>query len=226
MNHNNTKKNRILVIDDEKHIRSFLKETLEYCATNCEEIKDLIQAADMEATMKGLRGLKTDSLIIEYDVRPMKKKLSIIGYEMKVTPREGGRPRIQKTDKEKKYTIPYFCTYFSKRSIRYPRGYFITAQDPEIESLLVNHGIVTEMLLEPLTTQVEAFKIGELKSTERLYQGHHMNSVSGQYNTIEMTFPKGTLFVSTAQPLGPLAAYLLEAESDDGMVVWNVFDRY
>jgi hypothetical protein len=32
--------------------------------------------------------------------------------------------------------------------------------------------------------------------------------------------------VPTAQPLGNLAACLLEAESDDGLVVWNFFDRY
>jgi hypothetical protein len=28
-----------------------------------------------------------------------------------------------------------------------------------------------------------------------------------------------------AQPLGRLAAYLLEPESDDGLLVWNGFDR-
>ncbi|MHB8095905.1 MAG: hypothetical protein ACYDH0_13315, partial [Candidatus Aminicenantales bacterium] len=31
--------------------------------------------------------------------------------------------------------------------------------------------------------------------------------------------------VRTAQPLGSLAAYLLEPESDDGLFVWNFFDR-
>ena len=38
-------------------------------------------------------------------------------------------------------------------------------------------------------------------------------------------FPAGTLVVRTAQPLGNLAAYLLEPESDDGLIVWNAFDR-
>ena len=37
--------------------------------------------------------------------------------------------------------------------------------------------------------------------------------------------PKGTLVVRTAQALGRLAAYLLEPESDDGLLVWNFFDR-
>ncbi|HYV29292.1 MAG TPA: hypothetical protein VFA77_17285 [Candidatus Eisenbacteria bacterium] len=30
----------------------------------------------------------------------------------------------------------------------------------------------------------------------------------------------------TAQPLGILAAYLLEPESDDGLVTWNFFDAF
>ena len=38
--------------------------------------------------------------------------------------------------------------------------------------------------------------------------------------------PAGAVVVRTAQPLGSLAAYLLEPESDDGLFVWNFFDRF
>ena len=31
--------------------------------------------------------------------------------------------------------------------------------------------------------------------------------------------------MSTAQPLGILAVYLLEPQSDDGLVTWNFFDH-
>jgi hypothetical protein len=41
-----------------------------------------------------------------------------------------------------------------------------------------------------------------------------------------MDFPSGTLVIRTAQPLGNLIAYLLEPQSNDGLVVWNFFDRY
>ena len=40
------------------------------------------------------------------------------------------------------------------------------------------------------------------------------------------TATRGALVIRTAQPLGSLAAYLLEPESDDGFLVWNFFDRY
>ena len=204
----------------------FLKEILAYCAAHSEEVRNLVQSADEQAALRGMNGAPTDSLIIAYDVRPAAKKIQIIGYEMKVTPREQGRPRIERTDKEVTYTVPYFCDFVSKRAIRYPRGYFITLQDPAIADLLMRHGIVTEKLTEPVTLEVETFLVKELKSAERPYQGHHMNTVTGQYERTVKTFPEGTLFVSTAQPLGPLAAYLLEAESDDGLLVWNWLDRY
>ena len=41
-----------------------------------------------------------------------------------------------------------------------------------------------------------------------------------------MDFPAGTIVVRTAQPLGNLIAYLLEPQSNDGLVFWNFFDRY
>jgi len=34
------------------------------------------------------------------------------------------------------------------------------------------------------------------------------------------------LFIPLAQPLANVASYLLEPESDDGLLVWNFFDRY
>ena len=41
---------------------------------------------------------------------------------------------------------------------------------------------------------------------------------------MEVPFPQGTILVRTAQPLGALVCYLLEPESEDGLVTWNFFD--
>jgi hypothetical protein len=37
-----------------------------------------------------------------------------------------------------------------------------------------------------------------------------------------VTLPAGTWIVRVAQPLGVLAMYLLEPESDDGIVAWDI----
>ena len=48
--------------------------------------------------------------------------------------------------------------------------------------------------------------------------------VTGKYATEKVKFPAGTIVVRTAQPLGHLVFYLLEPESEDGLVTWNFFD--
>jgi len=43
-------------------------------------------------------------------------------------------------------------------------------------------------------------------------------------DTIE--FQTGNYVVRMAQPLANLAAYMLEPESNDALILWNYFDRY
>ena len=60
---------------------------------------------------------------------------------------------------------------------------------PEEIEKLRQHGILVERLTAPATLEVESFKISELTSAERLYQGHHLNSVKGEYALEEKEFP-------------------------------------
>ena len=206
---------------------SFLLSIVEYCNNNSTEIKNIVANADKKTIQRGANSSETDSIAVEYDLRPLPNKYTVQGYEMEPVQREGeGRTRYRVTDKKRTYQIPYYADYFPKRSVRFPRAYFITVNAPEIILKLQQHGIVVEKLVEPVTVQVEAFRITELTSDERLYQGHHMNTVKGEYVLEEKEFPRGTLFINTAQSLANVAAYLLEPESDDGLLVWNYFDRY
>jgi hypothetical protein len=51
-----------------------------------------------------------------------------------------------------------------------------------------------------------------------------VTSVSGRFERHDVEVPAGSLVVTTKQPLGRLASYLLEPESDDGLTTWNFFD--
>jgi len=205
---------------------NFLLSILDYCHINKDEILQLVKKADQKTIQRGLNPSEADSFALTYDLQPLKEPVKILGWEMDITPREGDRPRVKKTEREKTYTVPYFCDFIPKKSIRLPYAYFIPLAEPKIVKKLLQHGITVEKLTEPITLEVESFKLKEIKSAERLYQGHHMNSVTGEYALEKREFPRGTLIIRTAQPLGNVAAYLLEPESDDGLVVWNFFDRY
>jgi hypothetical protein len=159
-------------------------------------------------------------------LKPLKNPLQIKSWEFEIIPGKQGRRAIKKTDREKTYTVTYYADFSIQKTIPFPFGYLILSPCPEVESKLRQHGIVVEKLTESTTLEIEGFMIKDVKSAERLYQGHRINTVQGEYFKESREFPEGTLFVGTAQPLGNLIAYLLEPESDDGLLVWNFFDRY
>lgn len=204
----------------------FLLSILEYCYEHKDGIIQLLRSADRKTIQRGMSPSEDDKFAVEYDLKPLKDKVTIRGWEMEVIPRESGWPRVKKKDKKKTYSVPYFSDFVPKRSVPFPYAYLIPAANPEIAEKLLQHGLSVEKLREPVTLDVESFRIKKIKGASRLYQGHYLNSVKGEYITEEKEFPAGTLFVATAQPLANVAAYLLEPESDDGLLVWNFFDRY
>jgi len=204
----------------------FLRSILEYCDKHKDEILQLVKTADQKTIQRGMCPSKKDSFAVDYDLEPLKDKITILGYKMNVIQRKGSWPIVKKTAQKKIYKLPYFCDYVPRKSVRFPYGYLVPLPVPEIEKKLLQHGITVEKLTESATLEVESFVLKEVKASERLFQGHHLNSVKGKYVVEKKDFPPGTLFVSTAQPLANVAAYLLEPESDDGLIAWNFFDRY
>ncbi|NIM59491.1 MAG: hypothetical protein GTO16_11205 [Candidatus Aminicenantes bacterium] len=204
----------------------FLLSILEYCSDNKDEIAQLIRSADRKTIQRGMRPSEDDMFAVEYELKPLKDKITIRGWEMEVIPRESGWPLVKKKDKKKIYEVPHFSDYVPKRSVPFPYGYLIPAASPEITEKLLQHGLSVEKLIESVTLEVESFRIKEIKGASRLFQGHYLNSVKGEYFMEQKEFPEGSIFVATAQPLANVAAYLLEPESDDGLLVWNFFDRY
>jgi hypothetical protein len=81
-------------------------------------------------------------------------------------------------------------------------------------------------LAEPLKCNVEKFEISDLKGGPILTQGHYLNKIQGRYISEASDFPAGTIIVRASQPLANLAAYLLEPQSNDGLLTWNYLDKY
>jgi dipeptidyl-peptidase 4 len=61
---------------------------------------------------------------------------------------------------------------------------------------------------------------------QELFEGHRPVTVDGHWEAAAvMTLEPGWFLVRTEQPLGLLAAYLLEPASEDGLATWNLLDR-
>jgi len=199
---------------------------LDYASVHNSEIKSMLNDIDKRAIARGASPAVTDSFAIEYKVRPAPEPVKIRTYEAELINDANGRKNYRRTEKQKDVIVPYYIDYYPAKSVIFPFGYLITTSDPAITDLLKIHGIKIEKLSSDAKIAVQRFEISNLKGAEKLNQGHYTNTIDGKYLSGPVNFPAGTILVRTAQPLGNLAAYLLEPQSDDGLVFWNFLDRY
>jgi hypothetical protein len=204
---------------------SLIRSLLEYCSANNQEIKNLLNDVDKKTIARGESPAVTDSFAVEYKVRPLPDKVKIRTYEADIVATANGRKSYKRSDRQKDVIIPYLIDFYPSRNVKFPFAYLLTLKDPAIVDLLKIHGIRLEMLASNTNIDVERFDVSDLKDSPRANQGHYINTVTGKYINDTISFPAGTIVIRTAQPLANVAAYLLEPESNDGMVTWNLFDR-
>ena len=72
---------------------------------------------------------------------------------------------------------------------------------------------------------VEKRRLLDLHREEKAFQGHHTVALTVERTRTEAVAEAGTVLVPLAEPLGHLAAFLLEPESPDGVATWNLLDE-
>ena len=202
------------------------KTILEYASKNKKEIKKLLNDADQQTILKGENPSVADSFALKYKGQPTPEKITIKAIEADTIPGMKGYWRFKQSDRKVTVTVPYIADYYPTQSIRFPYAYVLEVPEPEVIDNLKTHGIELKKLVKETTLSVETFKINDLKGTDRLFQGHYTNKIEGEFIVEEKTFPEGTYVIPTGQKLGWLVAYLLEPQTDDGLLYWNYFDRY
>ena len=208
---------------------AFVEQILKYSGAHGAEMAQLANQVDLDTIRRGLSG-PPFQLGVEYELKPLPKPVDIlVGEVTKVkNPRSGRDMTVVVEDKFTKVAMKDFGLFAAKRSVPAARAYLFRREygTRVIIEKLLQHGIAVEELTEAVTTEVEGFLIDSVKTATRQFQGHNEVKLTGQYKKETLTFPVGSLIVRAAQPLGTLAAYLLEPESDDGLTSWNFLDMY
>src|SRR5207247_4680135 len=94
-----------------------------------------------------------------------------------------------------------------------------------IVTKLQQHGVKVDELREDIELDVEAYKVDAVRQTVAArYEGNFRTALLQVTPRKEpRRIEAGTILVRTAQPLGDLAAYLLEPQSADGLATWDLF---
>ena len=140
---------------------------------------------------------------------------------------EPGTPRgIRRTGRviaQRMPVVDRFESALSRTPTAY--GYVLAPRWTKAVELLRMHGVPVETLREAMTATVQQFLVDSVAMSARPFQGHREASLTGRWRDTTLTLPSGTLLIPTTHRLGLLAMQLLEPESDDGLVTWNVFDE-
>jgi hypothetical protein len=137
-----------------------------------------------------------------------------------------GVPRgMRRTGQMRTLQLDVYDRFDPEYSVPVPAAYAIPAGREEVVRALRMHGVIVDRLLSPVRVPATAFTVDSVTHARRAFQGHNETTLHGRWLAPRaISLAKGSYLVRTGQPLGALAVYLLEPESDDGLVTWNTLD--
>ena len=225
-------KGRVDVTED------FVEEIYKSAIANAKQIMTLTAQADRVFTAPANgpstsnRAGKPVELGVDIEIRALPEKVDIVvGDVTKVLNPRSGREMLAMTPMAMPVPMKDYGVFAATRSLPMPKGWLIPkalAGAPRLAAALDRlrwHGIKVQEVTGDAQVSVERFSITEITKQPRVFQGHQEARMKGAFDKAQLIVNAGSLFIPANQPLARLAFYLVEPESDDGLVTWNVIDE-
>jgi len=200
--------------------RAFVKSICEHAAENKDKLVKLLAEAREETTRAGKEPKATDKIVLRSKPVPLGRPHQLLGFVEEI--KDGKRVS---TGVPKEYEVQYLGGAEPALSVTRPYAYLIPspAALAAVVENLQRHGITVEELREDIELDVETYRIDKVSRT-REFQKHQPVELDATVRKESRRVEAGTVLVHTGQPLGSLAASLLEPQSADGLATWNFFD--
>ena len=227
-------RNRISILSEafshdpfERRVKStyaFVRQLLSLVAERSAEMRSLERMAEaqMRSTPREEIPLRS-ALPAEASSGPVAFEILVrTGDTLRTQP---GVPKgMRRTGEIRTRNMPLFDRFVPVLSRPLPDAY-VFGDDTALVARLRLHGIrVDRSTAADANLRLSAFAIDSVSRSARPFQGHNEVRPHGHWVSLSQTLTAGSNLVRTDQPLGRLASYLLDAETDDGFVTWNAFD--
>lgn len=204
---------------------SFVEEIYRNVAANAKSILTLTAQADRALTAPITA--KPVELGLDISISSSGDKVDIlVGDVTKVPNPNSGRDMNAMAPLAVPVSMREYTTFAATRTLAMPRGWVIPRNNmPKLAAAIDRlrwHGVKIQEFTADAQLAVERFSISDLTTQPRAFQGRNEASVKGSYDRAQLSVQAGSLFIPARQPLGRLAFYLLEPESGDGLLTWNV----
>lgn len=198
--------------------RAFVEHIISWSANNVSKI----EAAILDAEEKELAGT---SFGVRAAHEPSESPVDILlGEADMVRNPYSGAPMLVMNKETRLESMTEYGSFAPTESVILPASYVVLPEARGLRELLDDHGIHYDVATEASVESGERFAIDSTQVAGRAFQGVEERTLFGRYVGGQIEIPEGALVVPVNQPLGRLAAYLLEARSDDGVVNWGKVD--
>jgi hypothetical protein len=158
---------------------------------------------------------------LSYPIHPLPEPVTILSWDL-----ESLRARRLPGKALTTYPALHYARFVPTKSVARPWAYVLPASARDIARHLLRHNLEVRALTQAAELPVEAFVVDRVARTssadiadqapaETLFFGHH--------ELASYAARPGDFLVPMAQPFAHVALYLLEPESDDGLVEWGFF---
>jgi len=167
---------------------------------------------------------RPDSVAVRSRLGPPTRRPVVAELTEEAGEGSGGYARRRRTGVYRTIEMPVFDRFVASRREAMPEMYLVPERLASVVELLRRQGIAVERLRDPVPEPLEVFVVDSV-GRGPAFEGHHPVRIEGRWAEERRTHTEPSWYrVSTAQPLGLLAAYLLEPASEDGVVTWNLLD--
>ena len=210
---------------------AFVREILEFTNKNGKEMLKVNAQAEAAAIQLVKEQGGKVSKGVRFEMTPLEEKIpayrayNYVEYEET----EGNRPGKRYLRKPEIVELPNIVNYSAFTptvTAILPKGYIIPAEFANIAEHLMKNGVKVTKLEKNVRATGQSYKATKLAIAQRPFEMHKMATIEGAYENTTKKFGKGDYWVDLAQPLANLIFYMLEPESDDGLVTWNFFDEH
>jgi hypothetical protein len=173
---------------------AFMLETLKYVAAHRDEVVQIV------AESRTPRG----RIAVRYGLEAFDRPVEILTR----TPRtlEGAPSTV---------TLPHLGRFVGTKVVERPAAYLVP---PSVATHLRLHGLNVQEALGAFEVEVPVVEVLESEGGRAILEAAAVGELSVSWRRGPRKAPAGWSLVPTDQPLGAIAAYLCEAESDDGAV--------
>ena len=207
----------------------FVEEALTAITANAARITQL--TAQLDAETKGYAIGNGPNLGVDFRIAALPTPVEILigDVDKKLNPRSG-REMLVMSEKATPVSMKDYGVFEATRTVQMPRGWLLprahvdsSAYSAAIERLRL-HGVQVQRVVADAEIAVQRFVIAGYTRAPKPFQNRYEARLTGKHETAKLSAQEGALFIPANQPLARLAFYLLEPESDDGLVTWNLIE--